>query len=94
MDEDPASFATNRDRDRLHAAGTLGVAITGRVAVEVPRPQALGAMIAMRGSGCVERDGYAAMTTLERTCESQSIEPFRGQTCVRMDMAASFQSYG
>src|SRR5262245_56265126 len=91
MNEDPAPFAANGDRDRLHAAGALGVPVTGSVAVEVSRPQALWAVIAIGGSGCVERDGYAAMTTPERTCESQSIEPFRGQTCGRTNMTASFQ---
>jgi len=65
MDEDPPALPANGDGDRLHPAGTVGTPITGGVAIEVPRPEAGRAMIAM---GCARRVvgyGYATARALE-----------------------------
>ena len=35
VDEDPTALAADRDRDRLHAAGAIGLAVTWDVAVEM-----------------------------------------------------------
>src|SRR5215475_1496986 len=76
VDQDPAALAAYGDRDRLHTAGAPGLAITGDVAVEMTRPQATRAVVAMGGSGGVEGDLYAAVLTAERTCECQTEGPF------------------
>ena len=65
VDEDPTALAADRDRDRLHAAGAVGLAIARHIAVEMARPQAARAMIAMGRSGSVEGNLYAAMLTAE-----------------------------
>jgi hypothetical protein len=65
VDEDPPALPANGDGDRLHPAGTGSAPITGDVAIEVPRPEAGGAVIAM---GCARRVvgyGYAAVRALE-----------------------------
>jgi hypothetical protein len=71
VDEHPAPFAADCDGDRFHAPVAAGLSVAGDVAVEVPGPQAAGAVIAMRCAGRVERDLYAAVSTSERAGERQ-----------------------
>ncbi len=87
MDEDPTALAADRDRDRFHATGAVGLAVTRDVAVEMARPQTTRTMVAMGGSRGVEGDLYAAVLTAERTCECQTEEPFRAKLLDRTDIA-------
>src|SRR6185369_2691687 len=65
MDEDPFAVLADGDRDRLHRGLTVGRAVA-RVDVEVTRPQAVRAMVAMGGAGRGERDVEPAMDAAER----------------------------
>ena len=64
VDEDPFAILADRDRDRLHRR--LAVRRTvARVDVEVTRPEAVRAMVAMAGAGRHERDVEPAMDAAE-----------------------------
>ena len=63
MDEDPTPLAADGDRDGFHTAAAIGLAIARNVAIEMTRPQATRAMVAMGGARGVEGDLYAAMLT-------------------------------
>ena len=87
VDEDPAALAANGNGDRLHATGALGLPVPRRVAIEVARPQATRTVIAMRCSGRVERDSYAAVTAPERACVNQESDPFGAENFRRIDIS-------
>jgi hypothetical protein len=72
VDQHPAVLAADGDRDRLHASRTAGLPVAGDVAVQVPGPQAAGAVIAVRCTGCVQRNVYAAVAALKRTGKRQA----------------------
>lgn len=80
VDEHPPALGADRHGDRFHPAGALDVAIAWCIAVEVPRPQAARAVVAVGGSGCVVRYGCAAMGARERAGEDQLVGPF-GANC-------------
>lgn len=71
MDQHPAALAADSDRDRFHTARAAGFAVPRHVAVEVFGPQTAGTVVAMGGTGRVERDVYAAVSTTERTEKRQ-----------------------
>jgi hypothetical protein len=60
------------DGDRLHAARAAGLPVAGDVAIQVPGPQAAGAVIAVRCAGRVQRNVYAAVAALKRTGKRQA----------------------
>ena len=71
VDQHPTAFTAHGDCDRLHAAGAVGLAVAGHVAVKMTGPQATRAVVAVRGAGGVERDVYAAVAARERTRKRQ-----------------------
>jgi hypothetical protein len=64
MNEDPLAVLANGDRDRLHRGLAVGRAVAP-VVVEVTRPEAVGAMVAVGGAGRGERDVEPAMDAAE-----------------------------
>jgi hypothetical protein len=70
MDEHPLSAPSNGDADRLHQRAAVGRSVAGRVVVYVTTPEAGGAMVPMRCSGCVLGHVEAAMPAAERTGSS------------------------
>jgi hypothetical protein len=67
VDEDPFSLSPDGDGDRLHAGPAFVEhgAVTGPV-IDVAGPQALRAVVAVLGAGCVGGDVQAALDTSER----------------------------
>jgi hypothetical protein len=66
MDEDPFTVATNGDRDGFHERAALGVSVAGTVVVEVAAPQAVRAVVAVRGARGTHRHVQAAVAAAER----------------------------
>jgi hypothetical protein len=56
VNEHPPAFAAHGDRYRFHDAGALGLPVAWDVAIKVPGPQAVRAVVSVRGAGSVERD--------------------------------------
>jgi|SRR5215475_12330714 len=88
MNEHPTAFPAYGHRDRFHTARTVGLAVAGSVLVEVPRPEAVGAVVAVCRAGRVERDVYTAVRTAKRTCEYQGVRPFGAEVRVAVNMAS------
>ena len=60
MDQDPLAILADGDGDRLHRGQAVGRAIA-RIDVDVTRPEAVGAVVAMGGAGRGKRDVEPAM---------------------------------
>ena len=64
MDEGPLAIIADRDADRLHGLGAGAAAVAGLL-IDVTRPQALGAMIAMTRAVGLRRHLAAAVNASE-----------------------------
>ena len=77
MDEHPFAVAADGDGDGFHRRKAVRRPVA-RVVVDVPRPEAVWAMVPVRGAGGVRRDVEAALDAAER-CGAlvEQARPFR-----------------
>src|SRR2546430_537928 len=65
VDGPPFAVAAAGDGDRLHERAAVGIAVAGRIVVEMAAPQACGAVVAVRGADGTDGDVQAASPASE-----------------------------
>jgi hypothetical protein len=65
VDQQPLAVGADADGQRLHQGAAVGRPVAGEV-VDVTTPQAVRAVVAMRGADCLDRDVELAPAAPER----------------------------
>jgi hypothetical protein len=102
MDQDPLAVLANGDGDRLHRGLAVGRPVA-RVDVEVTRPEAARAVVAMGGAGRGERDvepavdaaeGFSAAVVATLTLGSRQLDSISGGQDRPSDRSTSRSGHG